>query len=124
MKTLNVTKKFNLDMTYREDVLTHIARELETLFGRQKLPVFDYKDFEKRKTDIAEDIKKAKHYSEDDFPNNEKILLEKFRIKEQDLDEVSSDSDDEFAAFADMDAKKPLRFSDKRPLTNNFREER
>ncbi|KAG5669657.1 hypothetical protein PVAND_017541 [Polypedilum vanderplanki] len=116
MKILNVTKKFNLDMAYREEVLTHISRELETLFGRQKLPVFEYKDFEKRKTDIMENIKKGKHFSEDDFPNSEKILLEKFKIKEnQDLDEVSSNSEDDFKEFTEKENKKSVRFNDKRP---------
>lgn len=97
MKDLNLNQKFNLDMKYREGVLSGIAEKIEDKFKRMKPQIFDFREFERNKATIVEDIKKKNHFSEAEWPGCEKILLENVQASNSEqFETVSSESDDEF----------------------------
>lgn len=113
MAILNRDRRFNTDMTYREEVLTHIARQLEQRFKRQKLLVYEYREYERKKIQINEEVKIARHFNEKDFPENEKILLQRFEINE--FEAVSSS--DEFDEISEgREHKKKRNHGDIRPF--------
>lgn len=94
MKVLNLDHKFNVDMTYREEVLTAIATKIETKFKRSKPTVYDYNMYEIKKAEVNEEIRKKKHFSESDWPESEKVLLENVKISTAtEYDNLSSDSE-------------------------------
>lgn len=108
MKALNLNQKFNLDMKYREEVLSLIAEKIETKSSRMKPHTYDFREFERNKSRIVDDIKNQQHFSEKDWPECEKVLLENLKtLSVQEFESVSSESDDEF-----NDMRKPL-FSSK-----------
>ncbi|XP_070508869.1 uncharacterized protein CG7065-like [Chironomus tepperi] len=118
MSILNRQSRFNNDMTYREEVLTKIAKKIEEQSKRQKPSVYDYKKYEISKAEITEEIKNFKHFNEEDFPEAEKILS--VSTKNNDLlDDVSSGSDsEEFEEFneksRDNVKKSSIKFEDNR----------
>jgi CRISPR/Cas system Type II protein with McrA/HNH and RuvC-like nuclease domain len=89
MKVLNLNHKFNLNMSFREDVLTKICKQLEDKFGRKQPGVYDVKEMEKNREIIKERIEKMDHFNERDFPDSQIELL-KFM---NDLEDISSDED-------------------------------
>ena len=129
MNVLNRQSRFNTDMSYREEVLTKIAKSIEEQSKRQKPTVHDYKKYEISKTEITEEIKNLKHFDESDFPDADKIFF--VNTKNNDLlDDVSSGSDSDFEEyneksrdFVTSDKKKSsYKFEDVRP--EKFKEKR
>lgn len=97
MKMLNLSQKFNLDMKYREEVLSSIAEKIEARFKRLKPHISEFREFERNKTQIVQEIKNKKHFSEKDWPDCEKFLLENVKSSNiQEFESVSSESEDEF----------------------------
>lgn len=119
MKILNPLKRFNIDMNYREDILTKVAKAIEEKSKRQKPMVCEYKKYEVNKTEINDDIKKSKHFDEKDFPDCDKIL--NLSVKATDLDDVSS-SDSEFAEYSE--SRKISTSSDKKMNSKKFEDAR
>ena len=111
MNVLNRQSRFNADMSYREEVLTKIAKSIEEQSKRQKPTVHDYKKYEINKIEITEEIKNLKHFDENDFPDADKILSINPKVNDL-LDDVSSGSDSDFEDFNEksrdfvMDSKK------------------
>lgn len=97
METLNRNRKFNIDMTYREDVLTAISAKIEAKYGRKKPKICEYRDYEVNKEKINKEIHNKKHFNEKDWPDFESILLENVKSSQlnQDYDTISSESDED-----------------------------
>lgn len=96
MTALNLNHKFNVDMHYREEVLCSIAEKLERRFKRTKPHVCEYRDFERNKSEITEQIRAKKHHSENDWPDCEKFLLENLKpTASPEFESVSSESESE-----------------------------
>ncbi|CAG9812141.1 unnamed protein product [Chironomus riparius] len=126
MNILNRESRFNTDMSYREEVLTKIAKSIEEQSKRQKPTVHDYKKYEISKNEITEEIKNLKHFDESDFPDADKIFFVNTKTNDL-LDDVSSGSDSDFEEyneksrdFVTSDKKKSsFKFADARPEKSN-----
>jgi hypothetical protein len=95
MAALNREQKFNMDMTYREVVLSAVSASIEAKFGRTKPTICDYSRYEKNKEVIEGEIRRKKHLSEEDWPECEKVFVDSLRsLKGPELDAVSSDEED------------------------------
>lgn len=117
MDILNRQERFNVDMTHREDVLTKLAKEIESRSKRQKATVHDYKKYEISRRQLTEDLKNLKHFDESDFPDCHQFVTEKAKAsKVTELDDVSScDSDFENGRDSRSDRKMSSRkFEDAR----------
>lgn len=96
MGILNRDRKFNIDMTHREEVLTQIAKQLEEKFGRGKPSIYEYRDYERNKEQIIEKVKKVHHTSEKDLPGSERVLLKNIETDPiNNLESVSSEDEDD-----------------------------
>lgn len=96
MGVLNREKKFNLDMSYREEVLLKVSSTIESKFGRSKPTICDYTRYEKNKASIDDEIRRKKHFCESDWPESAQSFLDNLKnVKAVDLDNVSSDEDRE-----------------------------
>lgn len=122
MDVLNRNQKFNIDMTYRQDVLSSIAEKIESKFGRLKPLIHEYRDYEQRKSEIHTEIRNKKHFSERDWPESAKVLLDKIKSSTvQEFESVSSESENEF-----NDKRRPLsmasiRFQNRRSRSKSPR---
>ena len=97
MKALNLNQKFNIDMKYREQILSSIAGKIEAKFRRLKPHICEFREFERKKTQVVEELKLKPHFSETEWPDCDKILLENLKnINVQEFESVSSESEDEF----------------------------
>ena len=118
MNILNRQSRFNTDMSYREEVLTKIAKSIEEKSKRQKPAIHDYKKYETSKAEITEEIKNLKHFDENDYPDADKILSSNSKATDL-LDDVSSGSDSDFEDFVDKSRdfikKSSFKFEDVRP---------
>lgn len=95
MDVLNRNQKFNVDMTYRQNVLTSIAEKIETKFGRGKPVIYEYREYEQRKPEIHGEIKNKKHFFETDWPESVKVLLDKVKSSTvQEFESVSSEEEE------------------------------
>lgn len=84
-------------MNFREEMLSTIAEKIEKKFKRAKPHICEYRDFERNKSEIVEQIKAKKHYSENDWPDCGKVLLENLKSSAvQEFESVSSESENEF----------------------------
>lgn len=84
-------------MTYREEVLTSIAAKIEAKFKRLKPHICEYREFDKNKYEIVEQLKIKRHFSAEEWPDCHKILLEDVKnVHHQEFESVSSESEDEF----------------------------
>lgn len=128
MGILNRDREFNINMAHREEVLTTIAKQLEDKFGRQKPSVYEYRDYERNKSQVTERVKNLKHFSEKDLSGSEEVLLKSIKVDRIGLDNISSeDSGDEKSYEKYCEKKKkqrenphiieraPQRFGDVRP---------
>lgn len=75
MVVLNRDRRFNIDMTYRENILTGIASKIEKKFGREKPRICECREYEANKDVINKEIAKKKHSSEQDWSDCAAILL-------------------------------------------------
>lgn len=97
MINLNRDQRFNMDMTYREEVLSKISSLIESKYGRLKPTICDYSNFEKNKDIIEGEIKSKKHFNEKDWPDCVKVFLDSFKtLKHMVLENVSSDNDSDY----------------------------
>lgn len=107
MNALNLNQKFNVDMRYREAILSSIAKKIEVHFGRLKPYICEYRDYDPSKAKISEEIQKAKHFAAVDWPGCEKVLLE-------DLQGATTEEFEQFSSEDEFnDNNKPLRFRPK-----------
>jgi hypothetical protein len=97
-------------MTYREEVLTNITKQIEDKLGRLKPSVYEYREYEKKKAIITEHIRNIeKHFTEKDFPNWEQLLSNINITKSKgDFDDISSDENEH------MSYRPPSKFSNTR----------
>lgn len=123
MEILNRDRKFNIDMTHREEVLTKIAHRLQQEFGRGKPSIYEYREYERNKLKITDRVKNFKHICEKDLPESEKILLTDIKVENvvtTSLDDVSSDDegDKTFEKYYEKkkprEDREPQRFGDAR----------
>lgn len=97
MNNLNRDQKFNMDMSYREEVLSKISSLIESKSGRMKPTICDFSNFEKNKDIIEGEIKSKKHFSENDWPDCVKVFHDSFKtLKYMVLENVSSDNDSDY----------------------------
>lgn len=102
-------------MTYREETLTTIAAKIEAKFKRLKPHICEYREFEKNKNEIVEQLKIKRHFTAEEWPDCDKFLLENLKsLNHQEFESVSSESDDEF----------DCQFSKRSSITSNFRRSR
>lgn len=120
MSVLNRQSRFNNDMSYREELLTKIAKTIEEQSKRQNPTVTDYKKYETNKAEITEEIKNLKHFDESDFPDADKVLFVNSKPNDL-LDDVSSGPESDFEEYTEksrefvMDSKKSsIKFEDVR----------
>jgi hypothetical protein len=104
MQLLNQNKNFNMDMTYREEILTKIASIIQSKAKRGKPTICDYSNYEKNKDIIEGEIKRKKHFSEEDWPGCVEEITKS-------LENVRDEGD--FEAFSSDDSKED-DFNDKR----------
>jgi hypothetical protein len=93
MNVLNRDSKFNTSMTYREDVLSKISATIQAKIGIVKPKVLEYSRYEQNKQVIEDEIRRSKHFSESDWKDCQKILLDNLRnLTDNDCnnDDVSS----------------------------------
>lgn len=85
-------------MKYREEALSYITEKIEEKCQRSKPHISEFREFERNKTQIIEEIKSKKHFSDKDWPDCEKTLLQilKSSSNVQEFESVSSESEDEF----------------------------
>jgi hypothetical protein len=93
MAMLNKNQQFNVDMKYREEVLTSITKRIEEKFGILKPSVYEYREYERKQTQINDRILNIKHFAVTDFPDWEQFLLKGITLKD-DLDDISSDENE------------------------------
>lgn len=93
MAILNRDRQFNVDMAYREKVLTSICKKIEAKSGRQKPLVCEYQAYERNKAQFTERLKMLKHFCDKDFPDWEKDLLNDTRGSEDKLEVISNDDE-------------------------------
>lgn len=104
MDVLNRNKRFNVDMTYREEILTSIAGKIEVKFKRLKPHICEYREFERNKNEIVDQLKIKRHFTAEDWPDCDKFLLENVKsFNLQEFESVSSESENEF-----NDVRQPL----------------
>lgn len=86
-------------MAYREQILSAASKMIESKSKRGKPRVCEYREFERNKNEIVAQIKNGKHFSDKDWPESEILLVDllKRKLPIQELETVSSDSDDEFS---------------------------
>jgi hypothetical protein len=101
MQLLNQEKNFNMDMAYREKILSKITSMIESRARRGKPTICDFSNYEKNKEVIEGEIKRKKHFIEEDWPGCVDQIMESLRnIRENEgFDTVSSDdenNDDDF----------------------------
>ena len=115
MTILNKNHRFNVDMSYREEVLTSITMKIEEHLGRLKPSVYEYREYERNKTNITERLKNLKHLTEKDMPDWEKVLLKDINLtkNKDDFDDISSDEYDHMA-YRDKVPMKTSKFADQR----------
>jgi seryl-tRNA synthetase len=107
MNSLNRDHKFTVDMAYREDVLSSIAKMIEAKCKRGKPKICEYREFERNKNEITDEIKRSRHFCERDWPESEKIFLELKKTVVEELETVSSESENEFVSKKSH-ARKPI----------------
>lgn len=102
MDRLNTERKFNMDMEYREEVLSKISKVIESKIGRTKPTICDISNFEKNKEVIEGDIKRKKHFNEKDWPNCVDIFFNSLKtLRQPELDNVSSEDDNDYNDIRD-----------------------
>jgi hypothetical protein len=95
MAHLNRDHKFNMDMSYREDVLSKVSATIEAKFGRSKPTICDYSRYEKNKELIEGEIRRKKHYSETDWLDCVKVFLDSLKnLRVPELDDISDEEGD------------------------------
>lgn len=95
-------------MKFREEILTKIAKNIESKFGRLQPTVYDYYDYEKNKPQITDLVKNSKHFTEMEMPDYVDDFIKNFKLN--DFDEISSSSEeDRNYRMRDVEKKK---FSD------------
>lgn len=75
MVNLNKNRNFNVNMEFREKLLTDISAEIEAKFGRRNPKICKRNNYEFKKESIYRRIKDGKHYNEKDWPDCNSILL-------------------------------------------------
>lgn len=66
---------FNKDMSFQEEILTSIAKQIESKCKREYPKCFDHLEYQLRKKEILEEIKSVKHFSETDWPECVNMLF-------------------------------------------------
>lgn len=82
MNHLNKDKHFNLNMLYREQVLSKISSMIESKNGRDKPTICEASEFEKNKEIIEKEVQRKKHFSEKDWPGCVDEILETIKKKQ------------------------------------------
>jgi len=105
MKVLNRNQEFNVNMVFREEVLSSISTKIDSKFKRTKPRVCEYRDYERNKSVIHDEVIRTHHHSERDWPECYNVLLESIKKEPvQELETVSSESENEFV----NDSRQPL----------------
>jgi hypothetical protein len=100
IRVLDRDHTFQVDMAYREEILSKIAKTIETKFKQNKPYVCEYLRYESMKSQVTEETKKRKHFCKEDWPGCERALLDLIkasstRREARELEMVSSESENE-----------------------------
>lgn len=95
-------------MTYREEILSSISDKIEKKFGRKKPFICEYREYEKNKIDIHYQLELKEHFTQNEWPESTKILLETLE-ENDDYDSLSSD-DGNFVDDRSFHISKKSRF--------------
>lgn len=97
MNQLHRDHKFNIEMSYREQVLAKIAYLIEKKGGRSKPTICESVSFEKNKEVVEGEIRRKKHINERDWPECVNVFTESLKsLKEMVLDNVSSEDESDY----------------------------
>lgn len=97
MRVLNEDKEFNMEMTYRDEVLTHVSTMIEDRNGKARPTVYDEPHFTSNKETVGIEIKRKHHFSEAGWSGCMRDFLESLR----DLKDDNLNSSDEERNFYD-----------------------
>lgn len=97
MTILNNESKFNLSMPYREEVLTQISGKIQEKFGLSKPKICEISNYERNKTNIESEIKRKKHFSENDWPECRNVFNRSLRsINNDKFDDSENEEESNF----------------------------
>jgi uncharacterized protein (UPF0305 family) len=99
MTILKKNNNFNVDMSYREVVLTNITKKIVNIIGQLKPSVYEFREYDENKAQITERLKTMKHFTQENFPNWEQVLLQDTNVAKtkDNFDDVSSDENEHLA---------------------------
>lgn len=70
---------FNMDMSYRENVLTKISSLIDSQVERDEPKTYSFLEYEKNKKSIVKEIEGKEHFNEKDWPGCLKEILESIK---------------------------------------------